>query len=147
MILDGFSLLEFVVDVENDIVDAGGLFVISVVPNFGTFEKIDLVGVVVVGGNVFVIVVCDGGGGAFVDVENWNDARFGNNDVTVVGGGGGGGCEWAIFGEKNGKFEVGAVVVVVGNRTWTGGCGTECGAGGKWEGGGGWETGIGGWGI
>jgi hypothetical protein len=36
---------------------------------------------------------------------------------------------------------------VVGNRTWTGGCGTECGAGGKWEGGGGWETGIGGWGI
>lgn len=63
-------MLEFVVDVGNNIVDVGGLFVISVVLIFGTFEKIDLVGVVVVGGNVFVIVVCGGGGGAFADVEN-----------------------------------------------------------------------------
>jgi hypothetical protein len=37
-------------------------------PNAGAFEKTDLVGVVVVGGNVFVIFVCDGG--ATADVEN-----------------------------------------------------------------------------
>lgn len=71
--MDGFSFVEFVVDVGNDIVDdgggGGGLLVISAVLNFGTFEKIDLVGVVVIGGNIFVIVVCDGGG-AFADVEN-----------------------------------------------------------------------------
>jgi hypothetical protein len=70
--LDDFSLVEFVVDVENNVVDADGgccgLFVVSAVPNFGIFEKVVLVGVVVVGGNVFVIVVC--GGGAFPDAEN-----------------------------------------------------------------------------
>jgi hypothetical protein len=50
--------------------DDDGLVVISDKLNLGPFEKIDLVGVVVVGGNVFIIVVCGGGGGAFADVEN-----------------------------------------------------------------------------
>jgi hypothetical protein len=50
--------------------DDDGLVVISDKLNLGPFEKIDLVGVVVVGGNVFIIVVCGDGGGAFADVEN-----------------------------------------------------------------------------
>jgi hypothetical protein len=95
-----------------------------------------LVGVVVVGGNVFVIFVCDGG--ATADVENWNDGIFDDD------GGGGGCCGLAILGEKNGRVGLGAVVVVVGKRIWTDGCWTENGTGGGgWEDGGGWETGIG----
>jgi hypothetical protein len=70
--LNGFSFVEFVVLVENDIdVDGGagaGLFVESAVLNFGTFGKVGLVGVVVIVGNRFVSVVCGGGTGA--DVEN-----------------------------------------------------------------------------
>jgi hypothetical protein len=65
MLFDGFS---FVVLVENDEDGGGGLAVISATLNFDGFEKKDLLGVVVVGGNAFVIVVCGGGTGA--DVEN-----------------------------------------------------------------------------
>ncbi len=70
LLFNGFSFVILVVAVVGTGNDDDGLVVISDKLNLGPFEKIDLVGVVVVGGNVFIIVVCDGGGGAFADVEN-----------------------------------------------------------------------------
>jgi hypothetical protein len=60
------------------------LLVISATVNLGGFEKIDLVGVVVVDGNIFVIVVFDDGTDA--DVANGNDEIF--DDDCGSGGGG-----------------------------------------------------------
>jgi hypothetical protein len=85
--------------------DDGGLLVISATLNLGTFGKTDLVGVVVVGGNVFVIVVCDVGTGA--DTANGNDGTFDDD-------GGGGGL--ATAGEKNEGFKFVAIPVVGGIR-------------------------------
>ncbi len=71
--LVGFSFVELVRVVvcdDDDVGGAVGLVVVSGMLNLGTFGKIDLVGVVVVCAGVFVIVVCDGGGGADVVVAN-----------------------------------------------------------------------------
>ncbi len=70
LLFNGFSFVILVVAVVVTGNDDDGLVDISDKLNLGPFEKIDLVGVVVVGGNVFIIVVCGDGGGAFADVEN-----------------------------------------------------------------------------
>lgn len=86
----GFSFVEFVVDVVENIEDvvvcAGGLVVGSVTVGFVVAGNKVLVGVVVVGGNVFAIDDC-----VDVAVENGNNG-IGVDEVCDDDDDGGGGC-------------------------------------------------------